>query len=49
MFTRGLWQLNKTKRGENGTTLITMDPGTINTKMLKVSFGDYGEPIERAT
>ena len=35
MFTRGLWHLNKTKKGEQGTTLITMDPGVVNTKLMK--------------
>ena len=40
MFTRGLWHLNKTKKGKTGCTLINMDPGTVNTKMLKAGWGE---------
>jgi NAD(P)-dependent dehydrogenase (short-subunit alcohol dehydrogenase family) len=49
MFTRGLWHLKKTKRGRTGCTLLNMDPGTVNTKMLIAGWGACGMTVEEAT
>ena len=34
---------------KQGTTLINMDPGTVNTKMLLAGWGSCGIKVEQAT
>ena len=46
MFTRGLRYM---KVAEEKTTLITMDPGTVNTKLLIAGWGECGIDVEDAT
>ena len=46
MFTRAFHHLNIASKD---TTLINMDPGTVNTKMLIASFGACGIDVEDAT
>ena len=46
MFTRG-FRLNGLAK--SGTTLINMDPGTVNTKMLLAGWGACGIPVSEAT
>ena len=48
MFTRGLWYLNISKRGNNGTTLMTLDPGCVNTKLLDAGWGKIGVEVDKA-
>jgi NAD(P)-dependent dehydrogenase (short-subunit alcohol dehydrogenase family) len=42
MFTNGLYYLDLTNRMEDGTTLITIHPGVVNTKLLKTGWGAVG-------
>ena len=48
MFTFGLYYLDMTNKNEDGTTLITLHPGVINTKLLKMGWGAIGIPVSRA-
>ena len=49
MFTRAFRHLNLTGSGSTGTTLINMDPGTVNTKMLLAGWGKCGIDVDEAT
>ena len=48
MFTNGLYYLDLSNKMEDGTTLISIHPGTINTKLLKTGWGAIGVPISSA-
>ena len=49
MFTKAFRILNITSNEKvSGPTLINMDPGTVNTKMLLASYGPCGIQVEDA-
>ena len=48
MFTRGLWFNNVSNRGDKGSTLMTIDPGCVNTKLLDAGWGMVGIELDKA-